>query len=626
MRHGKTINVIIPALNEERSIARVIEAIPPWVDKILVADNGSTDTTAAVAEGAGAQVIPALRPGYGSACQAAIAALGHPDIVVFLDADLSDFPQQMDRLVDPIASDEADLVIGSRVLGRCEPGALTPQQRWGNWLATRLIRLFWGVLFTDLGPFRAIGYDALKRLAMCDPDFGWTVEMQIKAARWGLRAIEAPVDYRRRIGVSKISGTVRGVVLAGTKILGTIFLSLLPGQARRRRLIIFTRYPEPGKTKTRLIPALGADGAARLHRRMAEYTTGWVRELARGHEMAAEVRHAGAWGRSMRRWLGRGFEYRDQGDGDLGQRLKRSFAEGFGRGASRVVTVGTDCPWLTARHGAKAFDALADHDVVLGPAQDGGYTLIGLSRPAPALLEGIPWGTGGVLEMTLEKAQALGLTVALLETLADVDRPEDLAALKTHASITVPNPTPTISVIIPTLNEAATVEQAIASTQDEGVAEVIVADGGSTDETRAIARQAGAHVIESPAGRARQMNAGAFGLTIDNPRPVFRFMDAVVELRSTLLGRPYGDQAFFLYADRLRQIRGFADLPIMEDYELIERLRRHGRVEISPLRAVTSARRWERLGILKTTLINLRIIVGYRLGVEPARLRKWYDR
>ncbi len=160
--------------------------------------------------------------GYGAACLAGIAALPEVDIVVFVDGDNSDYPEDMADLVDPIIAGRADLVIGSRVLGQAEAGALTPQQRWGNWLATRLIRLIWGVRFTDLGPFRAISRDALDRLAMADRTYGWTVEMQIKAAELGLTVIEVPVRYRRRIGVSKISGTVRGVVLAGTKILSMI--------------------------------------------------------------------------------------------------------------------------------------------------------------------------------------------------------------------------------------------------------------------------------------------------------------------------------------------------------------------------------------------------------------------
>jgi glycosyltransferase involved in cell wall biosynthesis len=224
MRNGRRIGVVIPARDEERAIATVVAAIPAWVDSIVVADNGSRDRTAEVARAAGARVVSEPRTGYGAACLAAIAALPEVDIVVFADGDNSDHPEDMADLADPIIAGRADLVIGSRVLGVAERGALSPQQRWGNWLATRLIRLFWGARFTDLGPFRAISRDALDRLAMADRTWGWTVEMQIKSAEHGLRAIEVPVRYRRRIGVSKISGTVLGVARAGAKILSIIFV------------------------------------------------------------------------------------------------------------------------------------------------------------------------------------------------------------------------------------------------------------------------------------------------------------------------------------------------------------------------------------------------------------------
>lgn len=230
MKDGRRIGVVIPALNEEKSIGLVIAEIPAWVDEIVVADNGSSDETIARARKAGARVVTELERGYGAACQKGLGALEPADIVVFLDADYSDDPREMGGLVDPILSDDVELVIGSRVTGRAERGALLPQQRFGNWLACRLIRYFFGASFTDLGPFRAIRNDSLKRLAMKDRAFGWTVEMQIKAAQHRLRILEVPVSYRHRVGVSKISGTVRGTILAGITILRTIV-----GSARRGR-------------------------------------------------------------------------------------------------------------------------------------------------------------------------------------------------------------------------------------------------------------------------------------------------------------------------------------------------------------------------------------------------------
>lgn len=224
MRLGQKIAVVIPALNEERAIGHVVADIPAWVDRIIVADNGSRDRTAEVARAAGATVVHEPRPGYGAACLKGIAAAGDATIIVFVDGDYSDHPEDMHTLVDPIAADGVDMVIGSRAIGEREAGSLTPQQLFGNWLATRLIRLIWGVRFTDLGPFRAIRTRALSSLDMRDQTYGWTVEMQIKAAMVGLTSLEVPVRYRRRIGVSKVSGTIKGTVLAGWKILSTIAL------------------------------------------------------------------------------------------------------------------------------------------------------------------------------------------------------------------------------------------------------------------------------------------------------------------------------------------------------------------------------------------------------------------
>ena len=222
MRNDARIVVVIPAFNEAAAIARVIGDIPAWVDQIVVADNASTDATATIAAAAGAVVVREDEPGYGAACQAALASVTAADIIVFVDGDYSDFVEDMAQLVDPIIEGTWDMVIASRTLGDCEPGALTPQQKFGNWLATRLIRLIWGVAYTDLGPFRAIRYTALQRLQMRDRNYGWTVEMQVRAAEVGLSVHEVPARYRRRIGTSKISGTVLGTILAGMKILSVI--------------------------------------------------------------------------------------------------------------------------------------------------------------------------------------------------------------------------------------------------------------------------------------------------------------------------------------------------------------------------------------------------------------------
>lgn len=220
------VDVVIPAHNEEASLPSVLRSIPqPPVDRVIVCDNASRDATAAVARSAGAIVIHESRMGYGSACLAGLEYLRRnapPDVVVFLDGDYSDHPEELPSLLAPILDGDADLVIGSRTRGQTDPGALLPQARLGNWVACGLIRLLYRTHCTDLGPFRAVRWSALEGLEMCDRDFGWTAEMQVKAARYGLRVLEVPVSYRKRIGRSKISGTIRGTILAGYKILWTV--------------------------------------------------------------------------------------------------------------------------------------------------------------------------------------------------------------------------------------------------------------------------------------------------------------------------------------------------------------------------------------------------------------------
>ena len=223
------ISVIIPAYNEESSIGLVLDALPQEkIHEIIVVDNCSTDATARVAQKHGARVVKEPRKGYGSACLKGIDELDDPDIVVFIDGDFSDFPEEIVLLIGPIETGEKDFVLGSRMIFPKSQLALLPQARYGNRLAILLIKLFFKYEFTDLGPFRAIRYSSLMSLGMQDRDFGWTVEMQIKALRNGLRIHEVPVNYRKRVGISKITGTLSGTIRAGTKIIYTIFKYLLP--------------------------------------------------------------------------------------------------------------------------------------------------------------------------------------------------------------------------------------------------------------------------------------------------------------------------------------------------------------------------------------------------------------
>lgn len=222
------ISVIIPVFNEEKSIGLVLDALPRGrLHEIIVVNNASTDDTAKVAREHGAYVVYEPRRGYGSACLKGIGELDNPDIVVFVDGDFSDYPEEIDKLVKPIIEGERDFVLGSRMILPQSQAALLPQARYGNKLTVFLIRLFFGGRFTDLGPFRAIRFDSLKAIGMVDTNFGWTVEMQIKALKQNFRILEIPVKYRARVGVSKITGTVSGTVKAGTKIIYTITKYLL---------------------------------------------------------------------------------------------------------------------------------------------------------------------------------------------------------------------------------------------------------------------------------------------------------------------------------------------------------------------------------------------------------------
>ncbi len=234
MSKKQTIDVLIPAWNEENALPLVLAGLPKnLVRQVIICDNGSTDRTAAVAKAAGAMVVSQPERGYGNACLAGMRYLKNlppseqPEIVVFLDGDYSDYPEELPKVAAPILNDGKDMVIGSRLLGDMEPGAMTFPQRFGNWLAPLLIRWFYGYRFSDLGPFRAIRWEKLLELDMRDRNFGWTVEMQVKAAKHKLNCAEVPVRYRKRAaGKSKVSGTVKGTTLAGLKIITTIFKEL----------------------------------------------------------------------------------------------------------------------------------------------------------------------------------------------------------------------------------------------------------------------------------------------------------------------------------------------------------------------------------------------------------------
>ncbi len=433
------------------------------------------------------------------------------------------------------------------------------------------------------------------------------------------------------------------------------------------RLIIFTRFPEPGKSKTRLIPALGPAGAAELHRQMVEHTLSWAKELRDYVPLSIEIRYTGRPLEPFRRWLGPRFLYSEQGDGDLGQRMLRSLQEAFRMNVKKVLLIGTDVPDLSANLAEGALILLNSSDLVLGPADDGGYYLLGLRRVIPQLFQEIPWGTEEVFRKTQQIAQAANLSYSLLPSLTDVDRPEDLPVWRRHipgfrekgAADQPFKDAPLLSVIIPTLNEGENIIPCLEATREAVHIERIVVDGGSSDGTVEKASSWGATVLNTARGRARQMNAGvraakgeillflhadtilspgfdsqirlllsrpqvsagAFSFRLDDlSSGSLRLIQAATNWRSRYLQLPYGDQAIFVRTRLFQKIGGFPDLPIMEDHELVRLLRKKGRIVTASLPAVTSARRWRLLGIWRTTILNWGLTLAYVMGMSPLRL------
>lgn len=430
-------------------------------------------------------------------------------------------------------------------------------------------------------------------------------------------------------------------------------------QNSREHLMVFTRYPQPGATKTRLIPVLGPGGAADLQRDMTEHIVAVLRQPAIRNRIRSQIRYAGGDADRMRQWLGAGFQYRRQGSGDLAARMERALRDAFREGADRAAIIGCDIPGISPDLLLEAFDRLGRTDLVLGPARDGGYYLVGLQRGSqqgalPALFEDICWGTGRVLGATLQRACALGLDFELLEELADVDRPEDLHLWRPIST--------RISIIVPTLNEADNIAACLESARTGQNVEVIVVDGGSRDATAERARAAGARLLRSRIPRAVQMNAGAaaatgeillflhadcrlphdfdkqvrlllqrpgvvagaFQLQIDSGQPSMRIMERVAALRSRYLQKPYGDQAIFLSARIFHRSGGFPEIPIMEDFELVRRLARRGRIRLVDRPVRSSPRRWQRVGAWKTWWVNQLVVAGYYMGVSPRRLARLY--
>jgi len=432
--------------------------------------------------------------------------------------------------------------------------------------------------------------------------------------------------------------------------------SLLHRNASKDRVIVFGRYPIPGRVKTRLIPALGRVAAADLQRRLTEKTLHTVRAYALKHHARIELCFEGGSRERISRWLGYGPVVSMQGEGGLGDRMLNAFERAFGTGCERAVLLGTDIPNLGRGHLEEAFDALHGSDVVIGPSTDGGYWLMGLKRPVD-VFGGIPWGTEKVLEGTLELAKRLGLRTRILNPLTDIDTLDDLREWRQGQF----HKGPYASVIIPTLNEEESIQGTIEKARDPD-AEIIVVDGGSRDRTRALAEASGVKVLESEMGRSVQQNkgagsskgnvllflhadtrlpdrylnhvfetlmpamtaGGAFRFKTDARIPLIRAVEWMTNFRSRIFHLPYGDQALFMKKSLFDSVGGFPERPIAEDLFLVQRLLKRGRIRIAEGEIITSGRRWQHLGVVRTTLINWLIMAGCCLGVSPEAMAPLY--
>jgi uncharacterized protein len=429
--------------------------------------------------------------------------------------------------------------------------------------------------------------------------------------------------------------------------------------AGQEKIILFTRCPEPGNVKKRLVHLIGEHGAAHLQSEMTMHALEIAHRFATTDEIELEVHFAGGNRQRMQTLFGKDFVYVHQVGADLGERMRFSFRKALEEGAQAVVLIGADCPGITRAILRQAFAALKGHDCILGPALDGGYYLIGLRQDQPEIFSSIPWGTNRVLEHTLGAIERLGLKVSLLETLMDVDRPEDL---HTWEEMKRAFSAPMISIVIPAINEEATIGNTLKKALSGKNVEVILADGGSDDSTRELSARMGARVVMAQKGRALQMNegaraasgdifvflhsdsilpddfdkdirrvladpciaAGAFSLSFDTDTPVMRLMALGANLRSRLFSLPYGDQALFVRRPDFHETGGFPKIPIMEDVALVRTMKKKGRILILPSRITTSSRRYKAMGPFRAWVINQLAMAGFFMGIPSEELAVLY--
>ncbi len=447
----------------------------------------------------------------------------------------------------------------------------------------------------------------------------------------------------------------------------------------QNRIVLLTRVPERGKSKTRLIPTLGIDGVSSLHLALCKRTFDLLSAIADANHASVEAHFAGS-GDNIEICfptcrISSKIRFVPQKGESLGKRLQNAIRTAFAEGSKRVVAIGSDCPDINQHVIDAAWSKLDSNDVVIGPATDGGYYLIGLRRPEDEIFEEINWSTPKVLEQTLKRCRANGLKYSLLHSLPDIDEPEDLVhcrAIGGELGSFLPQINANqLSIIIPTFNEALHIGETLdaltrtLSDKNNDVpveTEIILVDGGSYDSTVELASDFNCKVFVSNSGRGRQMNAGAamasgqtllflhadtrlpkrfpaliqsalidqanvagaFSLALDGRKTSLRVIETMANLRSSWLKQPYGDQALFFRATDFFRLRGFRNLPLMEDYELIQRAKRIGKIVCLSKQVTTSSRRWERHGVIRTTLKNQLCIIAYHLGVPIEQIAKFY--
>lgn len=421
-------------------------------------------------------------------------------------------------------------------------------------------------------------------------------------------------------------------------------------------VIVFARYPEPGTVKTRLVPTIGIYGSARLQREMTRLILGLMGRLPR--DTAVELSCAGGNADEMSRLYGWRTAVRPQAEGDLGARMHEAMCSAFKRGARKVLIIGSDCPSISCDLVMEAFKRLDTSDCVFGPADDGGYYLVGLKKPAQMLFNDMRWSQRDVLSITLVRSNMAGLRYSLLRSLGDIDRASDLPLWK-RALLEV---NPPVSVIIPAFNEEDAIARCIGRVKRSANVECIVVDGGSTDRTVKIAEESGAVVVHFKKGRGLQMNkgamiarsemllflhadtllpdnfdqrvraslsdprtsAGAFRLSFDSGSLALKIISAGANLRSRFLGLPYGDQGLFMWKADYHAAGGFPEIPILEEIPLVSRLKALGRIAILNDRVITSCRRYVSMGIFSACASNLCAVASFFLGAGIDKIAGFY--